>query len=43
MFRPDFLAANTHLEHPPIDGEKMNSTEPVRAAVCAYAVGSANR
>lgn len=38
VFRPDFLTANTH-PGTSFDGEMMNPTEPVRAAVCAYAVG----
>jgi hypothetical protein len=33
MFRADFLPQPRNLE----DGEMMNPTEPVRAAVCAYA------
>ena len=35
MLRADFLPRIRNLE----DGEWMNPTETVRAAVCAYAVG----
>ena len=38
MLRADFLPQPCNLE----DGEMMNPTEPVRAAVCAYVVGVGN-